>query len=51
MKICTKCKQNKDESEFSPKHSFTNKLKEWCKACNNKDCAERRLKKLTPVKS
>jgi hypothetical protein len=49
MKKCTKCLKNKDESKFSKKHSFTNKLKDSCMDCINKANAER-YKKLTSPK-
>jgi len=36
-KICTKCKQRKPLNEFSSNKRTKDKLKSWCKFCNNQE--------------
>jgi acetyl-CoA carboxylase beta subunit len=36
MKICTKCKIEKDESEFNKRGKYSDKLLSRCKSCYNK---------------
>ncbi len=33
MKFCLKCKQDKDQSEFSKNRSCKDGLQDWCKSC------------------
>lgn len=36
MKTCTKCKQEKDETEFSYSSYSSDRLQSWCQECNRK---------------
>lgn len=44
MKRCSKCKQHKDESEFSKNKSKKDGLSSWCRACNRASDAKYRAK-------
>lgn len=35
-KMCSKCKENKSSEEFFRVHAGSEKLRSWCKICNNK---------------
>lgn len=39
-KICSKCKQAKDVSEFRFRADYPNRLDSWCKSCNSKSNSE-----------
>jgi hypothetical protein len=41
MKVCTKCKIEKDTSEFTPHKTSKDGLQSWCRDCKNKRNAER----------
>jgi hypothetical protein len=48
MKICTKCKQSLDESQFTKDNKRKDKLNLWCKKCshkNNKDTCNKTKEK------
>lgn len=44
MKICTKCKQTKERSEFKKDYALLDNRRSQCKECDNKLSKERRDK-------
>lgn len=45
MKLCTKCRLEKDESEFHVVTRDSNELRDWCKKCTRADNAKRNQRK------
>ena len=50
MKRCSKCKQIKDESEFSKNRSRQDGLRVWCKKCESEYAHKRYKKNRGPLK-
>ena len=50
MKLCSKCKKRKDESEFGKDRSRKDRLSLWCKDCWQANARERYEKKRGSVK-
>ena len=51
MKLCSKCKKRKDESEFGKHRSRKDGLSLWCKKCGRKYSQERYRKDHKTVRS
>lgn len=49
FKVCTKCKENKPYSSFSPSKSTRIGLSSWCKACCAKETRRRSALPKTPL--